>query len=66
VRLDAVLADPSVVDDEAALERRCARLGARLHVARVSRRRHPGQHDRLRLAAALEDVLASGEPRPPR
>jgi uncharacterized cofD-like protein len=60
VRLDAVLADPSVVDDEEALARQCARLGARLHVARVARRRHPGQHDRLRLAAALEDVLSSG------
>lgn len=57
VGLDDVLADPSVVSDEAALRTHCDRMGARLHVARVSRPRRPGQHDRLRLAAALQDIL---------
>ncbi|PRY61561.1 putative cofD-like protein [Knoellia remsis] len=58
-RLDAVLADPSVVDDEAALVEACRDLGAELHVHRVARVGQPGQHDRLRLAAALQDVLGS-------
>ena len=36
LRLDVVLADPAVVDDEAALAEQCARLGATLLVAPVS------------------------------
>ena len=64
LRLDAVLADPAVVDDEAALERHCALLGASLLVAPVARRDRPGEHDPLRFAAALRDIVAT--PRPPR
>lgn len=60
IRLDAVLADPSVVDDEAALAAACRALGAELHVHRVAMSTSPTQHDRLRLAAALQDVLGSG------
>jgi uncharacterized cofD-like protein len=59
VRLDAVLADPSVVDDEAELTAACRALGAQLHVHRVAVSSSPTHHDRLRLAAALQDVLAS-------
>ena len=59
VRFDVVLADPAVVDDEAVLAEHCARLGATLLVAHVSRRERPGEHDPLRFAAALRDVVAT-------
>ncbi len=62
LRLDVVLADPAVVDDEDTLAEHCARLGARLHVVPVARRHHPGEHDPLRYAAALRDVLTSPRP----
>ncbi len=64
LRLDAVLADPAVVDDEARLAERCADLGATLHVAQVAHRDVKGAHDPLRYAAALRDVLTGGRPRP--
>ncbi len=64
LRLDAVLADPAVVDDERALAERCAAFGAHLHVVPVARRDRPGAHDPLRYAAALRDVLhAAPNPR---
>ena len=63
LRLDAVLADPAVVDDEARLAERCAQLGATLHVAPVGHRDQKGVHDPLRYAAALRDVLSAGRPR---
>lgn len=58
LRLDAVLADPSVVDDEASLRAAAAELGAELAIAPVATRGRPGVHDPLRLAAALRDVIA--------
>lgn len=58
LRLDAVLADPSVVDDEAGLRRAAAELGAELYVAPVVARSTPAVHDPLRLAAALRDVIS--------
>ena len=64
VRLDAVLADPAVVEDRDGLQAQAAALGAVLHVMPVSRSSTPGQHDPLRYAAALRDILYS--PRPPR
>ncbi len=64
LRLDGVLADPAAVDDEPALVEAAARLGAELHVVPVSRRSAPGEHDPLRYAAALRDILYS--PRPAR
>lgn len=64
LRLDAVLADPAAVDDRPALEEQAARIGARLHVMPVARSTHRGEHDPLRFAAALRDILYS--PRPPR
>lgn len=57
LRFDAVLADPSVVDDRVGLERACAELGAELIVQSVSRHGRPGEHDTLRLAAAYRDIL---------
>ena len=60
-QLDAVLADPCVVDDHHGLARACDALGATLHVHPVARSAAPTTHDRLRLAAALQDVLASGQ-----
>lgn len=59
LRLDAVIADPSVVDDPATLREAAAELGAELAIAPVVARGRPGIHDPLRLAAALRDVIAS-------
>ena len=58
LRLDIVLADPSVVVDEPSLRSAAADLGAQLVVSPVSGRARPGVHDPLRLAAALRDVIA--------
>lgn len=58
LRLDVVLADPSVVPDGASLRAAAADLGAELVVAPVAARGAPGVHDPLRLAAALRDVVA--------
>jgi uncharacterized cofD-like protein len=59
VRLDAVLADPAVVEDERELSARCRRLGAALHVTPVARRDRAGTHDPLRYAAALRDLVGA-------
>ena len=58
LRLDGVLVDPAVVDDERRLAEHAARLGATLHVAPVARRDRPGEHDGLRFAAALRDIMS--------
>ncbi|GGN04805.1 putative gluconeogenesis factor [Terrabacter tumescens] len=58
LRLDVVLADPSVVPDGASLRAAAAELGAELVVAPVAARGEPGVHDPLRLAAALRDVIS--------
>ena len=60
LRLDVVLADPSIVDDEALLRRVAARMGAELVVADVGDNRRPGSHDSLRLAAAYRDIIGAG------
>lgn len=57
LRLDYVLADPDVVDDEALLRRVAADMGAELVIAGVADRRSPGNHDSLRLAAAYRDII---------
>lgn len=57
IRLDVVLVDPAVIDDEAELRARCRALGAQLHVAPMQARGEPGHHDRLRFAAALQDIM---------
>ncbi|MFL6170787.1 MAG: uridine diphosphate-N-acetylglucosamine-binding protein YvcK [Ornithinibacter sp.] len=62
LRLDAVLADPAVVDDETVLAQQCLRLGAQLFVSPVGRRDRPGEHDPLRYAAALRDILTTPRP----
>ncbi|MFN8098239.1 MAG: uridine diphosphate-N-acetylglucosamine-binding protein YvcK [Dermatophilaceae bacterium] len=56
VRLDVVLADPSVVDGADDLVAAAAAIGATVVVSPVAGRR-PGQHDTLRLAAAYRDLL---------
>ena len=55
--LDAVIADPSVVDDAGHLRRAAAALGATLHVAQVGRDPDSDQHDAARLAAAFAAVM---------
>jgi len=57
LRLDYVLADPEIVDDEALLRRAAADLGAELVLAGVGDHRSPGHHDSLRLAAAYRDII---------
>jgi uncharacterized cofD-like protein len=57
LRLDVVLADPDIVDDEALLRRVAADLGAELVLASVGERERPGHHDSLRLAAAYRDII---------
>lgn len=57
LRIDVVLADPSCVDDERVLRRAASHLGAELVVSSVAATGVPGQHDRLRLAAAYRDVI---------
>jgi uncharacterized cofD-like protein len=57
VPLDVVLADPSIGSDEG-LRAACEELGAELVIAPMAARDRPGAHDRLRLAAALQDVMA--------
>ena len=56
--LDVVLADPSATDDLDELEAACQRVGATLVLAPMSARDRVGVHDRLRLAAALQDIMA--------
>ncbi|MEI2775825.1 MAG: uridine diphosphate-N-acetylglucosamine-binding protein YvcK [Tetrasphaera sp.] len=56
LRLDAVLADPSVVREDPGLAQAVHRIGAELIVATVAGR-DPGHHDLLRLAAAYRDLL---------
>lgn len=57
MRLDAVLADPGAVDDEAGLRAAARKLGADLVLAPVAQRGAPGHHDSLRLAAAYRDLF---------
>ena len=57
LRVDAVVADPTAVEDVAALAARSADLGARLLLRQVSRGDGTARHDPLRLAAAYSDVL---------
>lgn len=57
LRVDAVVADPSAVEDVAALAARSADLGARLLLRQVSRGDGTPRHDPLRLAGAYSDVL---------
>ena len=57
LRVDAVVADPSAVEDVSALAARSADLGARLLLRQVSRGDGTPRHDPLRLAGAYSDVL---------
>lgn len=59
LRVDVVLADPDHVDDHDALRRRCDALGAELVLAPVAYADddHPGQHDPVRLGAALQQIV---------
>jgi uncharacterized cofD-like protein len=57
LRVDAVVADPTAVEDVAALAARSADLGARLLLRQVSRGDGTPRHDPLRLAGAYSDVL---------
>lgn len=58
LRLDAVLADPTAVEDADALAEVAASMGARLVMRQVGLGDGSAQHDTLRLAAAYRDVFA--------
>lgn len=58
LRLDAVLVDPGVLDDEDRMRRAAASVGAQLHVQPLSMRDRRGVHDPFRLAAAYRDIIA--------
>jgi uncharacterized cofD-like protein len=58
LRIDAVLADPSSVEDPVALAKVAAGLGAELVMRQVSLGDGTARHDPLRLAAAYRDVFA--------
>ena len=57
LRLDAVLADPSIIEDEEPVRAAAHTLGAELVITPVARTGVPGQHDSLRLAAAYADIM---------
>lgn len=57
LRIDAVLADPSAVDDPDLLVAEVERMGARLIMRQVRRGDGTARHDPLRLAAAYRDVF---------
>jgi len=57
LRLDVVLADSRVVEDESLLRRVAEGMGAEVVLARVSDQAHQGLHDSLRLAAAYHDII---------
>ncbi|WP_421733673.1 gluconeogenesis factor YvcK family protein [Cellulomonas sp.] len=57
LRVDAVVADPTAVEDVSALAARTADLGARLLLRQVSRGDGTARHDPLRLAGAYSDVV---------
>lgn len=57
LRIDAVVADPSAVEDTEQLARAAQRMGARLLLRQVRRGDGTARHDALRLAAAYRDVF---------
>jgi uncharacterized cofD-like protein len=57
LRIDAVLADPSAVEDPGTLSQVAQTLGARLVMRQVSLGDGTPRHDPLRLAAAYRDVF---------
>jgi uncharacterized cofD-like protein len=59
LHVDAVLADPSVVADAAALRRTAERLGARLVVADVAADDGSPRHDPVKLAGAFTAILGA-------
>jgi len=67
LRIDAVLADPTSVEDPASLADVAASLGARLLIRQVSAGDGTPRHDPLRLAAAFRDLFAGvfGDVMPP-
>ena len=57
LRIDAVVADPSAVEDPELLMKEAEHMGATLLMRQVSRGDGTPQHDALRLAAAYRDVF---------
>ena len=57
LRIDAVVADPSAVEDVSELQEVAGRMGAGLLMRQVRRGDGTSRHDALRLAAAYRDVF---------
>ncbi|XVX21905.1 gluconeogenesis factor YvcK family protein [Actinomycetota bacterium] len=62
-RLDVVLADPRVIDNERSLRAAARELGATLVVSEVAKPGRRGHHDTLRLAAAYRDIMGTSHGR---
>jgi hypothetical protein len=62
LRIDAVLADASVVEDSAELEKAAAALGARLVLGDVRVTDGSPRHDGPRLAALLDEIFCVRAP----
>ncbi|MET1035714.1 MAG: uridine diphosphate-N-acetylglucosamine-binding protein YvcK [Arthrobacter sp.] len=65
LRLDAVLADPSSIDDVQRFRDAAARLGARCFFGKVGVGAGRAVHAPLRLATAYQDVFSSFDPNDP-
>jgi uncharacterized cofD-like protein len=55
--VDVVLADPGSLDNQTDVEAAARALGAEVVVAQIAAAGRPGEHDRLRLAAAYRDLI---------
>jgi uncharacterized cofD-like protein len=62
LRIDAVLVDPSVVDDPEALVEVAASMGAAVLTREIARSDGTAQHDPLLLAAAYRDLFSGAVP----
>ncbi|MEE1620196.1 gluconeogenesis factor YvcK family protein [Zafaria sp. Z1313] len=62
LRIDAVVADPSSIEDVGAFEEAARRLGARCFFGRVAQGPGSSVHEPLRLATAYQDVFTSFGP----
>jgi len=57
--IDAVLVDPTAIDDLTALETAAARLGADLFIRDVTTESGSAHHDPAKLAAAYQEIMAN-------
>jgi uncharacterized cofD-like protein len=66
LKLDAIVADPSSIDDPKGFRAAAARLGAECFFGKVGSGSRRAEHEPLRLAAAYQDVFEAFAPNQPR